>query len=136
MKRATLRWTISTPIWGRHIEFSHSTFYFLCFSSLYSFLLHIFSYKSIHLSSGLPMILCWCPLTSVFHVLITISFCLSLHVSYISQSRFSDLMTNVFHTCVIFKQTNFYSPGTIRLIHESAISRGCLVVVPILGSGM
>ena len=24
----------------------------------------------------------------------------------------------------------------IRLIHESAISRGCLVVVPILGSGM
>ena len=42
------------------------------------------------------------------------------------------------------KNTNNYMPSaifsgtaiSIRLMHESAISRGCLVVVPILGSGM
>ena len=36
--------------------------------------------------------------------------------------------------CVSLRVVVWYT--AIRLIHESAISRGCLVVVPILGSGM
>ena len=35
----------------------------------YSFLLHVISYNITHLSVGLPIF--WCPLTSIFHILIT-----------------------------------------------------------------
>ena len=74
------------PIWGRHIEFSFSMVSVLYFFSLYSFLLHVFSYNImpsqfwspfLSLSTNLPL-----PISSVLIFSILFNILISVRLSF------------------------------------------------------
>ena len=74
----------------------------LHFFSLYSFLLRVFLYDIAPISFGLPFFRY--PPTAICYVLITTSYCvfLSIIMSYLSQFRFSNVLTYVCNTCSYF----------------------------------